>query len=209
MPIIGTPVAQPPAASGGFPSKPAHWAIYPGKLFLAISNTPGSDSNRPATGRGMTQLEIAMCEIWAWEDVLSSLASKFAVCAWGESPPFGLERPWNMLASAYYLQMENAGQTVDGRISPIWAAWIKMVNEQMDLILSGDRVLMNGCTPIRPDPTQSGTLKIGIASHGLTIFAGPDDVVLDGTWVGGSLQEIQRLHGRYSISHGNQFPVQR
>lgn len=210
MSIIGTPVVQASStAASNFPPKPANWSIYPGKLFLAIANQPGSDSNRPATGRGMTQLEIAMCEMWAWEDVLASLASKFSVCNWGDRPPFGLERPWNQLASAYYLQMENAGQTVDGRISPIWAAWIKMVQEQMDMFLSGDRTLMDGCTPIRFDPSQIGTLKIGIAGAPLTIFAREDDVVLDGMHVGGSLQEIQRLHGRYSISYGGQFPVTR
>lgn len=191
-----------------FPPKPANWAIYPGKMFLVESGTTGSDGNRPATGKQMTQLEISMCEQWAWEDVLVALAGKFDVCDWGIEPPFGLERDWNMLASAYYLQMEHSGTTVDGRVSPVWTAWMSVVREHLAMINASTIVLMDAtCKSIYPDPTRAGTLKIGVAGPTTTIFPWNDDEALDQTFVGGSLQELQRLHGRYSVSYGGQFPV--
>ena len=200
-----TPTSTPTTA---FPPKPANWSIYPGKMFLVESGTTGSDGNRPAAGRTMTQLEISLCEQWAWEDCIVALGGKFNVCAWGEQPPFGLERSWSMLASAYYLQMEHAGTTVGGGVSPIWSAWVGAVRDEFAMINDGKRVLMDAtCKAIRPDPTRNGVLKIGVAGPTTTIFVGNDNVAMDGTFVGGSLQEIQRLHGRQSVSYGGQWPV--
>jgi hypothetical protein len=190
-----------------FPPKPSNWSIFPGKMFLAASAAPGPDS-ASAGNRVMTQIEVSLCELWAWEDVLVALAGKFDVCDWGEDPPFGLERDWNMLASALYLQMANSGMTVEGRVSPVWMAWMDVVRMQMDRINSGVRVLMNStCSVIRPDPVRAGVLKIGIAGRTIPMFAGNDDEAMDDTFVGGSLQEIQRLHGRQSVTYGGRWPV--
>lgn len=194
--------------SGAFPPKPQHWAILPGKLLLSGIGTAGSDSNRPTTGRVVTQLEIIMSEQWAWEDVLTDLGGTFDVCDWGEKPPYGLERIWSLLASAYLMQMAYDGQTVDGRISPIWSAYIDMARSELDRIKSGAKVLSDAaCKPIYPAPSRVGTLKIGVAGPTSTIFAAKDDEALDLNYIGGSLQEIQRLHGRASVTRGGTFPV--
>ena len=191
------------------PPKPEGWAIRPGSLLLSrVAKTIGSDADRTAgnTQGQLTQLEVGSAEHQAWIDILDELSGMFDISNWGVDPPCGLERPFQLLASAYFAQMENA-VTGDGKTPMIWEQWIRTAEMLLDQykLCDGEkgRRWLTGSDgmPIRPSQKRTGTVKIVVSgATDVTIFPGTDTEGAEGygDYVGGSLQEIQRLHGRRS-----------
>lgn len=198
------------------PPKPESWAITPGRLFLArVVKKIGSGVDSVAgNAETLTQLELDAAQHLAWEDVLSDLAGIFDPSSWGEDPPVGLERPWQMLASAYYIQMENGVTTVDGRLIDTAGLWIRAVEEMINRfkLPDGDpqkkHMLRQNGTIIRPSPARVGTVDVKVSGGSDVLFTPDNDSAgYGGVFIGGSLQELQRLHGRRSQTAYQNTPV--
>ena len=186
------------------PPKPPQFSIFPGMRYLISSNQLISEADR-ATGAptGMTESERIACENWAWEMLLMALIARYDVTDWGHDPPWGLERMFDLLASAYYRQMELGIQGVDSKeliAAPL--GWIKQVDRDLSRISDpsdeGLNLIKSDGSVLRPRTRVNAP---AVVSFDLNLFPGQDD---EGPvpHVGQSLEELQKLHGRSSRTLG-------
>lgn len=194
-------------STGGskIPPKPVMWAVFPGRGYLIHSKPLISDRARSAgQSAGMSQTEKSFAENHAWFRMLSCLITRFSVDTFGDDPPIPLEHIWFKLASGYYRQMELGELGSEKRDAPdVSTYWVKESEKDLARIADPDDMGLNliGSDGALIHPRHGIGIPIAAGGFDLSLFPAHDDEGIAGAYVGGSIEEFQKLHGRASLTY--------
>lgn len=108
---------------GSVMTPPTDWKLEPGKRYMkgVLKDALISDPTL-----GLTAEDITAARTFAWHTILSRMAGFYNITGWETSPPVPLFQVWDLLASAYLVeivaQRKNLDSEKTGGVVDRWTA---------------------------------------------------------------------------------------